>query len=485
MKFTTLLLVTSVLTSTAYAEKAPDLTNIPVSNVLEQSPIKTDKKFSLELFSYEDFVYTGSRKVELGDQVRLNSRFRYQMNDNAWMSVGFRTNPNEDRFDNKTSDFELRAGYVYQNFVAQADLSFNTNDPDGGISFGFDLDSENTFLRYKIKDNLQLTFFPFNFDGEVGVDFDTGDITRIYFIEGTPQTVPIDTTNNTSQIRVAQKTMPGFVLRYNNVKDQNNMNSYYIGVAGASYEYPNDPSFDIVNQNNSVVWSRQAALGYKLGALFRRANTFTSLQYIGQTQDDETGALIKSAASLYSLTRISGLITEFELTATEGGRLPWRVSRGGESFASPSEFTVNNLNTNRIYADREGRVQDWAGQWGLGASLKVGLVKPDYRPYFSYRYLTEDFTYSSRISAHNLRTNNMEFSHGGLHGLGLGAFIYKENFIINPRFEYLLASNDVFGDSGDLRQSDVDRNLVDTDFSFYINVSYFFNKRTGPRTFRL
>ena len=99
--------------------------------------------------------------------------------------------------------------------------------------------------------------------------------------------------------------------------------------------------------------------------------------------------------------------------------------------------------------------------------------------------MTEDFVYSSRISAHNLRTNDLSESHGGLHGFGLGAFLYTGNFIINPRFEYLAASNDVFTDSGDLRQTEQDRNLTSNDFSLFVNVSYFFNRRTGPRTFRL
>ena len=483
MKFL-LILMLIFIGSNSYSEEAPNLTNVPVSNVLDQSLLKTDKKFSLELFSFEDFIYSGSRKMELGDQVRLTTRFRYQITENAWASLGFRTDPNQDRFDNKTSDFELRTGYIYENFVAQADFSFNTNDPDGGISIGFDLDSENTFLRYKIKDKFQLTFFPFNFDGEVGVDFDTGDITRIYFIEGSPTNIPIDIATATVPIRVAQKTLPGLVLRYTNAEDSLNMESFYVGVSGASYERPNDPNFNIIDDSTSVSWSRKTMLGYKAGLFFRRPKTFTSLQYIGQTKDDETGALINSALSLYSLSRVFGLMTEFEITATKGGELPWRVSRDGESFGS-LDLATTTLASNRVYADRTGELQNWTGNWGVGTSLKVGTTSNSYRPYLSYRYLTDDFVYSSRISAHNLRTNDLSNSHGGLHGLGGGAFVYKGNFIINPRFEYLSAKNNVFGDSDDLRETLQDRNLIDSDFSFYINVSYFFNSRTGPRTFRL
>lgn len=459
-------------------------TNIPVSNVLDQSAVQTDEKLTLELFSYEDFIYTGSRKTQVGDQTALVSRFRYQITDSAWTSLGFRTDPDKDRFDNKTSDFELRAGYLYENLVAQADFSFNTNDPDGGISFGFDLDSENTFLRYVFNDKFQLTFFPFNFDGDVGVDLSTGDITRIYYVQGTPTNVPIAPDPDDPAVQVAQKTIPGFELRYNDVKTFNSLISIYAGIGAASYEYPNDPNFDIFQQSTGSSWSRKEAVGYKAGVLYRRPYTFTSLQYVGQTGDDETGVLLKSAASLYSLTRFSKFITEFEFTASEGGDTPYRINRQTLTFdvANPAQA---NPAASRVYADLGGNLQDWTSSWGYGASLKVGLAHRSLRPYLSYRYLNEDFVYQSRISAHNLRTVDFSESHGGLHGLGFGAFIYNGNFIINPRFEYLLASNDVFAKSSDIVEFDTNRNLTDQDFSFFVNVSYFFNNITGPRTFRL
>lgn len=478
--------------SDSKGEKAPQLTNIPVSNVLDQSPVKTDEKFSLELFSYEDFVYTGSRKTELGDQLELFSRFRYQITDSAWASLGFVTDPDRDRFDNKTSDFELRTGYIYGDLVAQADFTFNTNEDDGaggGMSFGFDLDSENTFLRYGFSPNWQLTFFPFNFDGEVGVVFNTGDVTRIYYIQGAPASIPPTQSDAIvgfpSGFQIAQKTIPGFVLRYSKFHGKNDFYSSYLGLGAASYEFPTNGDFDIRNTTTSTTntWAREEAIGYKFGFLRRKPNSFRSFQFIGQTSDDETGVLLKSAASIYSLERFNSFITELEITASEGGSLPWRIARDGTFGASDLQTT--NVATRRVFADRAGELQNWTGEWGYGASLRVGLADDSYRPYLSYRYLDENFVYRSRISAHNLRTQNLEESHGGLHGMGFGYFIYKGNFIINPRFEYLIAENDVFTDSNELRQDPSTQTRTDNDFSFFINVSYFFDTRTGPRTFRL
>lgn len=473
----------------AKGELAPELTNTTVSNVLDQSPIKTDEKFTVELFSFEDFVYTGSRKTELGDQLELVSRFRYQITDRAWTSLGFRTDPDNDRFDNKTSDFELRSGYVYKNLVAQADFTFNTNDTDGGISFGFDLDSENTFLRYKLGDsNYQLTFFPFNFDGEVGVVFNSGDVTRVYYVEGTPNSLPLDAIGSaTRSFQIAQKTIPGFELRYNDYVNSSHIDSAYIGLGATTYEFPNDPNFLITNTTAGNDWARKEVIGYKFGYLRRRKWSFNSFQYVGQTNDDETGVLLKSAASFYSLTKFSNFITEFEASASEGGRTPWRIDRQG-NFGDLDLFTPSGSSVaafHRIYADNVGNLQDWTGNWGYAGSVRVGLADEDFRPYVSYRYLSEDFVYRSRISAHNLRTQDLSESHGGLHGIGFGAFIYKGNFIINPRFEYLQSENDVFTKSDQISDQPVNQVRTDNDFSLFINISYFFDKRTGPRTFRL
>jgi len=472
------------MTASASAADKKNLTNIPVSNVLDQSVQYTDQKLSLELFSYEEYIYSGSRKAEIGDQIELTSRFRYQITEEAWMSLGFRTDPSSDRFDNKTSDFELRSGYNFGSLIAQVDLSLNTNDPDGGISIGFDLDSENTFLRYIINDNFQFTFFPLNFDGEVGVEFKTGDVTRIYYVDGTPSNVTLNPDPNDPAERIASKTVPGFELRYADVKDSKNVKAFYVGLGAATYEYPNDPTFDITRVTTGNTWARRETFGYKLGGLYRTPRAFTSFQFVGHSEDRETGSLLKNAASVYSLFDIgSKIITEFEVTASEGGSQPYRISRRNEWFDTSTD--TFNQESQRVYKDNAGNLQNWVSKWGGAASLKLGVKQDQYTPYFSYKFQDENFVFSSRTSAHNLRTNNLGESHGGLHRIGFGAFFYNNNFIINPSFEFLKASNNVFADQAIITDFNPTAALTDTDFNFFVNVSYFYDKRTGPRTFRL
>lgn len=483
-----LIVAAALLISLAtHADEKKNLINVPVSNVLDQSAQYTDEKFTLELFSYEENIYSQSRKTELGDQLKLNTRFRYQMNDSAWVSMGFKTRPDVDRFANKTSDFEVRSGYSYGKLVVQADLSIDTDD-GGGISFGMDLDSENTFLRYALNDKFKLTFFPFNFDGEVGVEFQTFDVTRIYYVQGTPSAIGLEPDPNDPANRLINKTLPGFVLNYNNIEDKNNFTNFYIGLGAATYEYPNDPSFDIRVGSIGTEWSREEVLGYKLGGVIRRPNSFSSFQFVSQSEDRETGVLLKSAASLYNLSRIgNNFMLEFEVTSSQGGRTPYRVDFRNDWFATSaaSDFPIKTAQQ-RVYSDITGsETQDWAGEWGFAQSLRLGVKKEGYTPYISYKYLDENFVFSGDESAHVLRTNDLSESHGGLHKVGVGAYIYNGNFIINPRFDYMIANNDVFVDSNRLTDFDATADLSDTDFLFFINVSYFYNKRTGPRTFRL
>ena len=115
----------------------------------------------------------------------------------------------------------------------------------------------------------------------------------------------------------------------------------------------------------------------------------------------------------------------------------------------------------------------------------MGMAQEGFTPYLSYKFQDENFVYRDRESAHILRTNDDAQSHGGLHRLGFGAYIYKDNFIINPRFEYLIASNDVFSDRNDITQERIVSGYKNQDFYVFINVAYFYDKRTGPRTFRL
>ncbi len=461
--------------NSALAQQAP-----AVSTVLDQSPAQTDEKFTVELLNYEEYGYSQSKKTEIGDQLKLTSRFRYQFSDSGWVSAGFSTRPEQNRFANKTSQFEVRSGYNFDSFRLQIDLELNTSDNDGGITFGPDLDSENTFLLYNFDDNYQLIFYPFNFNGEVGVEFNTNDVTRIYFIDGAPSVINNPPTENE---RLAMKTIPGFELRYNDFDNDHKGKSFYAGLGVASYLYPNDPGFDITTAVGATNWSRQEDIGYKFGALLTGKNNFTSLQYVGHTNDLETGSLLKSAASLYTLNRVGRFMFEFEGTASEGGARPYRLNSSFSWFETSG--TLGADIRQRVFSDTGNNPHSWVGEWGYAGSIKAGMVQDGYTPYLSYKYFDENFVFRGRESAHTLRTNDESESHGGLHSIGVGAYIYKGNFIINPRFEYLIANNDVFSDRNDITEENIVNGFSNQDFFVFINVAYFFNERTGPRTFRL
>ena len=473
--FFTLALSFLVTTNSALAQQVP-----AVSTVLDQSPIQTEEKFVVELFNYEEYAYSQSKKTEIGDQLRLTSRFRYQFNENGWVSAGFSTRPEQNRFDNVTSQFELRSGYRYKQFKAQIDLELNTSDDQGGITFGPDLDSENTFLMYNISNKLQVLFYPFNFNGEVGVEFNTNDVTRIYFVDGAPAVINNPPTENE---RLGMKTIPGFELRYNDFNEESKGKSFYVGLGSASYLFPNDPDFDITTAAGATSWSRQEDIGYKFGALLTSKNTFTSFQFVGHTDDAQTGSLLKSAASFYSLNRFGRVMLEVEGTASEGGSNPYRLNRSFDWFETQGPLGADIQQ--RVYKDTAGNLHNWVGEWGYATSLKLGLVQKDYTPYLSYKYQDENFVFRDRESAHLLRTNDESESHGGLHRVGFGAYFYKDNFIINPRFEYLIASNDVFSDRNSITEERIVSGFRSQDFFVFINVAYFYDKRTGPRTFRL
>ena len=57
------------------------------------------------------------------------------------------------------------------------------------MSIGLDLDSEDTLISYSMGDNWLLTFFPFNFEGEVGRNFPDRRRDSDFFVEGSPSAV--------------------------------------------------------------------------------------------------------------------------------------------------------------------------------------------------------------------------------------------------------------------------------------------------------
>ena len=131
-----------------------------------------NKKLIFEKIEFEDHIYSRGKKTEIGDQTEFETSFRYQYDSSTYARFRFVTDPVDNRVDNKTSTFELFFSYKYDVLDFGVDIDLLTNDgTSGGTSIGLDLDSEDTFVSWQIIDQLVFSFFPFNFDGEVGKEF--------------------------------------------------------------------------------------------------------------------------------------------------------------------------------------------------------------------------------------------------------------------------------------------------------------------------
>lgn len=430
------------------------------------APSPTPLGFFLESAKYRDNVYSQSKKTELGDQTRLEMAFRYQKDEYTFGRFRFETDPVDNRLDNKTSKFELLGGHRVDQFAIQIDSELNGND-GGGTSLGFDLDSKNTFLSYTDGDFIW-TFFPFNFNGEVGKEFNTYDVTRIYAINGSPTTV-----NNTplGSEAISEKTIPGVEIRYAPNAELN----IYIGGGVATFLYPTNPNFNIQSSRTADRWERKEDMGYKLGATYNSGKTNASLQYVGHGQSQYTGSLLESAGSLMVNSFIDNFMVDAEVTVSKAGKAPYRLSRTSSWFEQTSPFQP-------VYSDYYGAAQDWLGKTDSAVALKLGYkVRENFLPYIFYRYQGENFIFRERESAHLLRTADETKSHGGLSRTGLGAYRVYGNFTVNPELEWMKAKNAVFSNSSDVRADRVLASFREDDYLLRLTVTYNFDGQKSIR----
>ncbi len=426
----------------------------------------TDKSFYIEKFYYEDFVYSQGKKTELGDQVELDVAFRYQYSSSTFARIRFETIPEDNRFNNKTSKFELLAGHQYENLNFQLDLELDVNNSSsGGQTLGLDLDSEYTRLQWQLNNKVSLSFYPFNFDGEVGHKFNTWDVTRINYISGAPSTV--SETQGTNSI--VNKTIPGLELKY----QFNDSWSANVGLGVASYLYPANGDFDIQNFPTATRWERKEDFGHKLGVQYKKENLKLSVDYVGHSEPKETGALLENAWSVYGIGRTSQVLIEGEFTFTKNGKEAWDIARGSDWF--------NNTTTPfmPIYADYDGNRQNWLGQSDYAISTKIGYEwSKSTTPYVTLRYQGKNFIFRDEESAHRLRTADESQSHGGLIRTGLGTYLKYGNFTVNPELEYRNAKNPVFTNAADEVSSQrLLGNFKKTDYLITLFLTYDFDGR--------
>lgn len=421
----------------------------------------------LERASYEEYVYSRGRKTELGDQVEVDMALRYQHDERTYGRLRFETDPIENRFDNKTSRFEIVGGHHYREFAIRVDAELNLND-NGGQSIGLDLDSRGTFISYQKERGFGFIFFPFNFDTQVGREFNTWDVARLYYIEGSPSSVTFDQNEDE---KMANKTIPGIEFNYR--PHGHRGWKAYVGFGLATYLYPSNDDFDIRQNAVADRWQRNESFGYKFGVTYKGPSihdpTMFNFQVAGHNKTEETGALLEMAASGNARFFVDQWFIDGEITYSKAGKSPYNLARGMEWFEDLSPVF------SPVYSDLFGNDQDWIGKSDMAAALKLGYLFEDFLPYGFIRWQGKHFVYRDRESAHRLRTADDALSHGGLTRLGAGLYQQYGKFTVNPEFEWRSARNPVFGDSSDVREDRRISRFRKQDFLITLSVTYFWD----------
>lgn len=445
-------------------------------NILQGiNPLNTDNlEFNKVIFDraiYNDNVYSDSKKTELGDQSQVNLAFRYHTDENTFARFRMATDPSENRFDNKTSRFEFIFSKRFKSLTMQLDLELLTDDTEdgsdsSGVSLGLDLDSDDTFINYSYKKFL-FTFYPFNFRSDVGDEFNTLDVTRISSIDGSPTSISATPGDE----RIVSKTIPGIEVQY-----QTGKTSLYVGFGVATYLYPTDGDFDIIDNQNSPTWERKETSAMKAGLLYLDNDEMkVNLQYVTHQNTSETGALLKSAASLNTFKRFGKEIFELEITMSHAGDAPYNVDRTTNWFNTQNPFRP-------VFSDVNGETQDWVGEVGYAYSIKIGKNINDVTPYIGLKYQDEYFIFEGDESAHRLRNNTEERSHGGLTRIAVGSYFYYENLYFNPQIEHQRAENPVFTNATDIRKDREISSFEKTNTLLSISVVYTFDGSSKNQT---
>lgn len=438
--FSTISLLAASFSTFSYAaqEFDPDI-------VLEQKK-SSDEKVFLEYLNYIQSLYSSGMDVELGEKARFETAFRYVPAVSTFFRFRLLVDPKRNQYENKTSEVEVLINHVFDSWELQADFALNFDDNQrGATSLGPDVDSEYSYIAYNVNPNWKVTFFPYNFDGEVGRVFKSDDVTSIYYIEGTPDFIsnlPLD------DEKIRSKTLPGFELSWS----PSTQWSTYLGVAAGRYIYPNQDNFSIEENVSSERWKTKTDIGYKAGVKFNSDLTSARLEYVTHTQATEGGALLSTAASVQINQKLSSSLSLYlESSYSSAAGNAYNIDRASSWFAQTTPFRP-------VYSDFYGQKQDWLGKKDFAHYLKISYDKGSNRPYVAYKRVGANFVYREDESAHRLRTADQSQSHGGLDVYGLGVDLDAGEFTITPELEYKNAANRVFGNKNDLRE---DKELIE------------------------
>lgn len=402
---------------------------------------KIDKNFYLEYLNYEQKVHNSGKDVELGEELtKFEAAFKIVPTDDTFVRLRYDIDAKKNPKSNRTSKLEVLLNHRWQNVEMQADMDLRMDDYDrGATTFGPDTDSEYTFLAYQPNDTWRYVFYPYNFDGEVGRVFYTYDVTRIFYIDGTPDFIsnlPV------ADERIKVKTLPGFEVQYFPSADW----EVYAGVAAGRYLYPNRDDFVIEQNTAAERWEARRDVGYKAGFEYRGESTELQFEYVTHTETVETGALLETGASLQLRQDWSPFRLYFEASYSKAGENAYNLNSSFSWFEETTPFRP-------IFTDISGNKQKWLGEKDFAYYTKLSYQWASNKfPYVSYKRVGDQFVYWEEESVHRLRTADLSESHGGLDVYGLGIDLQLGNFTLTPEFEYKIAANRVFGNKLDLRE---------------------------------
>lgn len=427
------------------AQDASSSSPAPQGAISEVAPTANPPKdenpvgsFYLDYLEYEQRVHSTSEITELGEETKLDMAFKYRFNANSDLRLRLDIDPYRYPEENKNSKFELRLFHRYENLEIQGDFDINGDDYNrGATTFGIDDDSDDFWVAYRPVSFFRTVFYPYNFNGEIGGEYRTLDVTRIYYIEGTPSVI---SELPAGDERIRAKTIPGIEFQIFPIDGL----MVYAGVGSVSFEYPADAEFDIKNQTTANVWKIKEDRAYKGGARYARGSTRVVAEYVTHTNAAYTGSLLESAGSVQVQQKIGRTIVDLESTHTKAGSRPYRLSPNGRWFA-------NDRGYNPIYVDYFRQEQNWLGKRDSAQMIQIGYDLGNITPFIAYKVMGEHFIFRKRESAEKLRTTDETQSHGGLQSWKAGSAIKAGKFVFRPEVEYYRAANPVFGNRTDLQ----------------------------------
>lgn len=443
------------------AESQPASSEKPEA-IVDKSKAAPIESFYMEYLDYEQRVHSTSENTELGEKTKLDAAFKYRFNEDTSIRLRLDIDPYKYPEENKSSKFEVRLNHKYKAFEVQADFDVNGDDNErGATTFGPDDDSKDSFMSYQPFSFVKGVFYPYNFGGEIGNEFRTLDVTRIYYIEGNPTAINEIPTQGE---RLRTRTIPGFELQ---VFPVDNL-LVYAGIGSVSFSYPGSDNFDIKNQTSASFWKIKEDRAYKGGLRFTGDSTKIVLERVTHTNSALTGSLLKTASSAQLQQKFGQFIVNLERTETRAGEKPYHLAKDWRWFDNSNGY-------NPLYSDSFRQDQDWFGRWGTATMVKLSYDFGDLVPFVAYKDMSKNFIYRRNESAEKLRTVNGTQSHGGLQAWKVGSEIKAGKFSVRPEAEFFLADNDVYGNRGDQREYNINNTSYgrkNTVFTLYTTYQY-------------